>query len=79
MPPKATRFTLGTQPNQPVGSFLSKEYMRLKLQTNEPLECSICLEDICCNRCICVLMCGHHYHFECISKNQTGKCPLCIT
>jgi len=77
MPPK--RLVLGTQPNQPVGFFLAKEIYRLKTLANEPLECSICLESICCNLCFSVLMCGHGYHYSCIVQNVTGKCPLCIT
>ena len=77
MPPRATRYTLGTQPNQPVGLFLAREWFRLKAIANEPMECSICLEAICCDKCVCVLMCGHNYHYSCITQNLTGKCPLC--
>jgi len=72
------RFILHTHtPNQPVSMFLAKEVMRMKQILHEDLTCSICLETICCDKCICVLSCSHHYHFSCIQQNPTGKCPMC--
>ena len=72
---KQLRYIFNESPNQPVGEFLGKEYMRLKENANEPLNCSICLGDICCDKCICLLMCGHSFHLLCIQKTQI--CPLC--
>lgn len=77
MPPRAVRYTLGTQPNQPVSLFLARELFRLKAIANEPMECSICLDPICCDRCVCVLMCSHHFHYSCITQNESGCCPMC--
>jgi hypothetical protein len=75
------RFILdaGLAPNQPVSMYLAKQIMKWKQTLQEDLTCSICLETICCDKCICVLMCGHHYHFNCIYQNQSGKCPMCRT
>jgi hypothetical protein len=74
---QSVRYILGNNetPNQPVGEYLGKEFMRLKEIAKEPMECSICLDEICCNRCICLLTCGHHFHFMCIQR--TSVCPLC--
>jgi hypothetical protein len=71
------RFILnkGKSPNQPVSHFLANEWFRVKKTLNEPLECSICLNDIDCKNCICLLMCGHAYHIGCI--HQQTFCPLC--
>lgn len=84
MPPRATRSTTeatrfvlnnNVSPNQPVGSYLSQEVYRMKKQLNEELNCSICLEEICCNKCYCMLLCGHGFHFICISSQVV--CALC--
>lgn len=74
-----TRFILGNNetPNQPVGEFLAKEFVRLKGLANEQMDCSICLDPICCTRCVVVLMCGHWGHFMCLQKQSV--CPLCRT
>ena len=76
-PQQTVRYILGNNetPNQPVSEFLAKEFMRLKGIANENMECSICLEPICCNKCICLLMCGHSFHFVCIQKQSV--CALC--
>ena len=72
-----TRYVLGNNdvPNQPVGEFLGKEFLRLKSLANEPIECSICLSAICCDKCCCLLSCGHVFHYFCVSK--VSVCPLC--
>ena len=74
------RFVIGAPNldfNQPVSMFLAKQIMKWKQTLQEDLTCSICLETICCDKCICVLSCSHHYHFSCIQQNQSGKCPMC--
>jgi len=78
MPPRTnTRFVLNNNvtPNQPVGAFLAKEIFRMKKQLNEELNCTICIEDICCDKCYCVLLCGHNFHYVCVSAESI--CPLC--
>lgn len=71
------RYILGNNEtfNQPVSEFLSKEFVRLKKIANEPMDCSICLDSICCERCVIVLICGHYGHFMCLQKQSI--CPLC--
>ena len=72
-----TRYVLGNNetPNQPVSEFLAKEFIRLKKIANEPMDCPICLDAICCDRCVCVLLCGHYGHYMCLQKQSI--CPLC--
>ena len=43
--------------------------------TDNVIECSICLDDICCKKCYTVLTCGHSYHLACVIKCKS--CPLC--
>lgn len=76
-PPAPIRYVLGNNetPNQPVSVFLTKEFVRLKQLAGEPMDCSICLESICCVRCCVVLQCGHWGHFLCLQKQLI--CPLC--
>jgi hypothetical protein len=79
MPPR-TRYTFveGEGFNQPVSIHLTKEYYEMTTALNKTLECSICLEPICCKNCICLLLCGHSYHFNCILRvEKPAKCPLC--
>jgi len=38
--------------------------------------CSICIDDITCKHCFCLLSCGHSYHSSCLMKWKNG-CPLC--
>jgi len=73
----STRFVLNNNisPNQPVSRFLSQEVFKMKNQLNEELSCSICLESICCDKCYCLLLCGHGFHFVCISSQNI--CALC--
>ena len=71
------RYILGNNetPNQPVSEYLTKEFVRLKKLANEQMDCSICLDSICCPRCCVVLQCGHYGHFMCLQK--LSICPLC--
>lgn len=62
----------------PVSSFLKCQYFELMKQTNNTLECSICLTDVLnCKNCMCLLSCGHAFHFECITQTSTSNCPMC--
>jgi len=73
----SVRYILGNNetPNQPVSEFLAKEIVRLKGLAKETMDCPVCLEQICCNRCVVVLICGHYGHFMCLQKQSV--CPLC--
>lgn len=65
------------EPIRPVKDYLKNQVwdlIKLKENDNE-IECSVCLEDICCKRCYTILTCGHSYHLSCIIKCNT--CPLC--
>ena len=63
------------EPIKPVKDFLKKTLWDLYKNKGDKLECSICLEDICCEKCYTVLTCGHHYHLCCVIK--TNKCAMC--
>jgi len=63
------------EPIKPVKEYLKKTLWDLYKEKGEKLECSICLDDICCEKCYTVLTCGHHYHLSCVIK--VNKCPLC--
>lgn len=41
---------------------------------NSKIVCPICLQD---TKDFITISCGHRYHFTCISKNKTNKCPIC--
>ena len=63
------------------GDYLKKNYWSMAKQLNKKFECSICLEEIdCeygCERCFCILTCGHIYHLPCIIRCPQMSCPLC--
>lgn len=64
--------------NPPVSNHLTREYYDMCKTTNKSLECSICLEPIDCKNCICLLLCGHSFHYNCILRvTPPVKCPLC--
>ena len=63
------------EPVRPVKDFLKNEYWDLKKFKNEILECAICLNNIDCKNCYCLLSCGHGFHISCVIR--TDKCPLC--
>lgn len=63
------------EPIRPVKDFLKNQVWNLYKEKNEKLECSICLDNICCQKCYTILTCGHSYHLSCVIKCKT--CPLC--
>ena len=63
------------EPIRPVKDFLKNQVWNLYKEKNEKLEYSICLDDICCQKCYTILTCGHSYHLSCVIKCKT--CPLC--
>lgn len=65
------------EPIKPVKDFLKKKVWDLikEKPDNNTFECSICLEEICCEKCYTLLDCGHSYHLCCVIKCK--KCPLC--
>ena len=51
-------------------------YGLLKMKSEEnTIECSICLDEICCHKCYALTTCGHGFHLGCIIKCE--KCPVC--
>lgn len=55
---------------------LSKKYYYL-IKEKEKLECSVCYDEICCERCFTLLSCGHYFHRDCLENCITTRCPLC--
>jgi hypothetical protein len=63
-------------PNRMVSDFLKNNYWDMLKAQNKSVECAICLEQIDCKKCFCILSCGHFYDIGCIIKCK-GKCPTC--
>jgi hypothetical protein len=72
------------EPIRPVKDYLknqvwelikSKQSSTTSQEKDNKIECSICLDDICCQKCYTILTCGHSYHLSCVIKCKT--CPLC--
>ena len=68
--------TLTVNKNEPVSDFLKNTYYNMKKRLDDDLTCAICLEKIDCERCMCVLTCGHFFHLHEILK-LNFKCPVC--
>ena len=67
-------------PNFPtlfVSDFLKNNYWEMAEKLERVHECSICLENICCKKCFCILNCGHIFDLPCIIKCSPLQCPLC--
>lgn len=64
-------------PIKPVKDFLKNQVWDLikSKPDNNEIECSICLEQVCCQKCYTILTCGHSFHLSCIIKCNT--CPMC--
>ena len=60
-----------------VSNHLAKEYYTMAKSLDKILECSICLEQVDCKHCFCLLSCGHGFHIQCIAQVQDHTCPLC--
>lgn len=56
---------------------LNKRFYELIEKTNESVECSICLERICCKNCFTLKSCGHHFHLSCLIRVKDSRCPVC--
>jgi len=65
------------EPIRPVKDYLKNQVWDLiKAKTDDNfIECSVCLEEVCCKKCYTILTCAHSYHLSCIIKCNT--CPLC--
>ena len=61
--------------NYMVNDYLKDDFYEMKLKLKQELECSICLDKICCKKCMCLLPCGHSFHLACLIK--CNFCPLC--
>lgn len=58
-----------------VADYLKNNYFDMATECNKTLQCPVCLEDICCKKCMALLPCGHSYHLCCLIK--LDKCALC--
>jgi len=74
-PPPIRRRIIFNQKTFICGDFLKNEYYNMAIQCNKKLDCVVCLEDICCRKCMAILPCGHYYHLSCLL--QCKNCPLC--
>lgn len=63
------------EPIRMTKDFLKNQVWELLKEKGKEVECSVCLEEICCSKCYTLLNCGHSYHLCCIIKCKT--CPLC--
>ncbi len=63
------------------GEYLKKNFWKMSKELGKKYECSVCLEEInCadgCERCFCLLNCGHVFHYPCITRCPQMSCPLC--
>jgi len=66
-----------------VGDYLKNSFWSMAKTLDKKYECSICLEEIdCkvgCEKCFCLLTCGHIYHLPCIIKVNPLRCPVCTS
>lgn len=60
-----------------VSTYLKNTYYDLCLKAEADLQCTICLDKIDCKRCMCLLVCGHFYHRECVEGMKEAICPIC--
>lgn len=56
---------------------LRDTYFEMCKETNKKLECSVCLDELCCKRCFTLLICGHSLHADCYMRMDEKKCPVC--
>lgn len=56
---------------------LKNTYYEMCVETKKKLECSVCLDELCCKRCFCLLMCGHSLHADCWLRMTEKRCPVC--
>lgn len=61
---------------KPVLPYLKNKYYKLLKDSGANEECVICLTDVLgCVNCLCILSCGHMFHFQCLT--DLTACPLC--
>ena len=60
-----------------VKPFLRDQFYEMAKKVGRKMECSICLENIDCNKCLTLMTCGHTLHLSCYMSQQTYTCPLC--
>jgi len=65
------------QNNSPffAADYLRKNHYEMKKDLKKDIECSICLEKICCDKCYSLLTCGHEFCLRCVIRCR--ECPLC--
>ena len=65
-------------PKEPIRlakDYLKNNYYNLLKEKGEKIECAVCMEEIDCKNCFCLLTCGHYFHLHEVLKCNT--CPLC--
>ncbi len=55
--------------------YLRKNHYEMKKDLKKEIECAVCLEKICCDKCYTLLTCGHEFCLRCIMR--CPHCPLC--
>ena len=60
---------------EPVSKYLANNYFDLLRIQGEDIQCSVCLDNIDCKKCFCLIPCGHYYHLCCIMHVKV--CPIC--
>ena len=58
-----------------VKPYLRDNVWNMMKQTNQKIECPVCLDEIDCKNCFCLLTCGHHLHLHELLRCKS--CPVC--
>jgi hypothetical protein len=69
---------LNIEPKEPiriVKPFLKNNYFDMLKKNGERIECSICMDEIDCKNCFCLLTCGHYFHLY--ETLRCDSCPVC--
>ena len=53
--------------------YLRKNHYQMKQDLKKEIECSVCLEKICCEKCYTLLSCGHEFCLRCIMNFMVSR------
>lgn len=56
---------------------LKDSHFEMAKKLGQTFECSICMEEIDCKRCMTLLVCGHAFHMSCYMKQNKYECAVC--
>lgn len=56
---------------------LKDTYYDMAKRLNHKLNCAVCMDDLNCKHCFCLLVCGHFIHTDCFMRMPDNKCPIC--